>query len=67
MNPETPDHRTSPTSSDRPGVPRWVKIFAVVGAAIAALVVVLLLSGHGPSQHGLHGSNASSVTLDIRR
>ena len=67
MNPETPENRTSGTDNDRPGVPRWVKIFAVIGAVIVVLVVGLMLSGHGPSQHGLHGSSASTATLDTRR
>ena len=67
MNSETPEHRTSGTDSNRPGVPRWVKIFAVIGAVIVVLVVGLLLSGHGPSQHGLHGSSASTAMPDTRR
>lgn len=33
-------------------LPRWVKIFAVVGALIVVLLVVALLAGHGPGRHG---------------
>jgi hypothetical protein len=35
--------------------PRWVKVFAIAGAAILALVVVALLAGHGPGRHLHHG------------
>lgn len=34
-----------------PGAPRWVQIFAIAAAILVALVVVLLLSGHGPGRH----------------
>jgi hypothetical protein len=37
-----------------PGTPRWVKVFAIVGAVVALLIVIMLLTGHGPSQH-MHG------------
>ena len=67
MNPETPEHRTPRPGSDAAGVPRWVKVFAVVGAVIVVLVVALLLSGHGPGRHGSHGESAPSVSLDTRR
>jgi hypothetical protein len=33
------------------GVPRWVKILAMAGAVVVVLIVVLLLSGHGPGRH----------------
>ena len=36
----------------QPGVPRWVKVFAIVGALVVVLVIVMLLAGHGPSRHG---------------
>jgi hypothetical protein len=67
MSPETPEHRRSRMDNARPGVPRWVKLFAVIGAVIVVLVVVLLLSGHGPSRHGGQGSSASTISLDTRR
>jgi hypothetical protein len=35
----------------KPGVPRWVKAFAVAGVVVVVLVVVMLLTGHGPSEH----------------
>ena len=33
-------------------VPRWVKVFVVVGAVAVVLLVVALVSGHGPGRHG---------------
>jgi hypothetical protein len=33
-------------------VPRWVKVFAVIGAVVIILFAVALLTGHGPSRHG---------------
>ena len=44
-----------PRSADTraPGIPRWVKVFGIVAAALVLLFVVLLLTGgHGPSRHG---------------
>ena len=39
------------------GMPRWVKVFVVVGAVIAVLAVVSLVAGgeHGPGRHLRHG------------
>jgi anti-sigma factor RsiW len=31
--------------------PRWVRVFAVVGIVVVALIVVMLVSGHGPGRH----------------
>lgn len=36
---------------DPSGMPRWVKVFAVIGAIFVLGFVVLHLSGHGPSNH----------------
>jgi hypothetical protein len=38
-----------------PGMPRWVKVFAIVGAVVLVLLVVMLLTGHGPGRHMQHG------------
>jgi hypothetical protein len=48
--------------SDRPpaegGMPRWVKVFIIIAAVIAAIVIIGLLTGkagpgggHGPGRH----------------
>ena len=36
---------------DDPGMPRWVKVFAVVALALALLLVALVLTGPGPGRH----------------
>jgi hypothetical protein len=44
-----------PTGSDQaPGMPRWVKVLVAVGIALVALIVVMLLTGHGPGEHMHH-------------
>lgn len=32
-------------------MPRWVKVSGIVLLLLAVLLVVMLLSGHGPSRH----------------
>ena len=41
-----------------PGMPRWVKVFAIIAAVVAVLFLVVLFTGtdHGPSRH-LHGGD----------
>lgn len=45
------------------GMPRWVKVFGIVTAALVVLIVVLLLvGGHGPGRHlGAGAERADSV------
>jgi hypothetical protein len=31
--------------------PRWVKVAVVIGIAVALLIIVMLISGHGPGRH----------------
>lgn len=48
--------------SERPGLPRWVKVSgAVVVLLVLALIAVLLMTGgqHGPGRHGSMTSSAS--------
>ena len=47
------------------GTPRWVKVFAIVGVVLVLLIIVMLLTGHGPGRHmhsGL-GSHSTSAVL----
>jgi hypothetical protein len=44
-----------------PGVPRWVKILAVVAAAILVIVGIAVASGHGPGRHAAHGADSRAV------
>ena len=32
-------------------MPRWVKVFVLIGLVVLVLVAIMLLAGHGPSQH----------------
>jgi hypothetical protein len=43
----------SPPELQAPGMPRWVKVSAIVTIVLVALVVVMLLVGgdHGPGRH----------------
>jgi hypothetical protein len=48
------------------GVPRWVKVSGIVGVAVAVLIVVLLLAGHGPARHRA-GLGPGTAAADGRR
>ena len=50
-----------PPADPRVGVPRWVKVFGIVGAVLVVLVVVMLLTGHGPGRH-MHGALGAHAT-----
>ena len=41
-----------------PGMPRWVKLGALVGVVLLVLVVLMLLTGHGPGRHMSSGAGA---------
>jgi hypothetical protein len=38
-----------------PGMPRWVKIFGIIGIVVVLLVVIIIFTGvggeHGPERH----------------
>jgi hypothetical protein len=60
-----PQHDARPDTADAPpGMPRWVKVAAVVVGLLILLFVVLQLTGiageHGP---GMHSSTGQSSTL----
>ncbi|WP_170154269.1 hypothetical protein [Actinoplanes italicus] len=44
------------------GMPRWVKIFLAGGALLLALIVVAVLTGHGPGRHLGHGAVPAAVS-----
>lgn len=35
-------------------MPRWVKVFLLIGVALIILITVMLLTGHGPGRHMNH-------------
>lgn len=56
-----------PPTAERPGAPRWVKVFVVVAAVVAlVLIALMLVSGgtHGPGRH-LSGQNSSHASISI--
>ena len=53
---------TTGSADGEAGMPRWVKLFLLVGLVVLVVVVALLVVGgdHGP---GRHASLPSAVTL----
>lgn len=49
----SPQPERKPRPEGPPGIPRWVKIFGAVLAAIILVVLILMLLGgnHGPGRH----------------
>lgn len=63
------DLRPTPDAGAPPGMPRWVKVAAVVVGLLLLLVLVLQLTGvageHGPGMHGSTGQvPVPAVTLE---
>ncbi len=49
--PGTDDGGAGPTADRPPSTPRWVKAFGIVAVVLVLLLVVMLLTGHGPGSH----------------
>jgi hypothetical protein len=48
------DLSPSSETSEAPGTPRWVKVFAIIALVIILLLVIMMVAGggtHGPSRH----------------
>lgn len=49
-----------------PGIPRWVKVFGIIGLVVVLLVIILLFTrgpgGHGPGRH-LSSGEAAALTI----
>jgi hypothetical protein len=58
------DPSTPPDTSG--GMPRWVKVFAVIGVAVVALFVVTMAvgGGHGPGRHAPPAETPSSPSQE---
>lgn len=50
-----PSPGTGPAPDATTGVPRWVKVFVLLGAVVVALAVIAMLAGHGPGDRGPGG------------
>jgi hypothetical protein len=54
-----------PNSRKEAGMPRWVKVLAIVVAVVVLLIVATILiggGGHSPRRHGGAGGDAPSAT-----
>ncbi|WP_327010543.1 hypothetical protein OHA72_26735 [Dactylosporangium sp. NBC_01737] len=50
---------------DATRMPRWVKIVGAAAVVLVVLLIVALLSGHGPGRHmGGHGASAPLTAVD---
>ena len=68
--PSVPNSLTPhPIAESTTGTPRWVKVFAIIGLALVLLVIVMLLTGHGPGRHmhGGLGDHAGSASFALGR
>lgn len=43
--------RAAPSGPTSTGVPRWVKMFIIIGVVLAVALVIMLATGHGPGRH----------------
>jgi hypothetical protein len=49
------------------GMPRWVKVFGIVGGVLVLLLVLMLLTGHGPNRHtGSHTPPSGVAEQGVR-
>jgi hypothetical protein len=47
------------------GIPRWVKVFGIIGIVVVLLVVLMLLTGHGPGRHMSGGLGEHTLPASI--
>ncbi len=66
-DPPPPDGVAAPAAEAITGTPRWVKVLGIIGALLVLLIIVMLLTGHGPGRH-MHGGLGGPVapaSLDV--
>lgn len=59
MTDPPPDTDMRPTEERPPSMPRWVKVFAIIGIVLVLLFGIVKLAGggnHGPGRHMPSGS-----------
>ena len=66
-----PPNWVTPRATSVAGMPRWVKVFGLIAGLFVVLVVVMLLTGHGPGRHlhhaqGLRVGNVTTVAGHAR-
>ncbi len=47
------DTGVAPDRESTTGTPRWVKVFGIIALVVVLVFVVMMLTGHGPSRHGV--------------
>lgn len=54
-----------PSRKSPPGIPRWVKVFAIITFALTLLILIALATGlggpHGPGRHILPSDPGGSI------
>lgn len=45
------------------GTPRWVKAFGMVAIVLVVLVIIMLVTGHGPGSHTASGDAGGRVAV----
>ncbi len=65
--PDQPQPDEAAPSNTARGMPPWVKGFAIVGAILGVLIVIMLLTGHGPGRHmhGLPAPDAAQTAVRV--
>jgi len=63
--PPVPNWVTPRPGGPATGVPRWVKVFGIIGIVLVLLIIVMLLTGHGPARHMHHGGLAGGVASHV--
>ena len=64
-NPEVPAGPVGRMPRKPAPMPRWVKVSIIVGVLLVVLVVVMLLTGHGPGRHLSSGAAAASIAAIV--
>ena len=59
------DMTTQHEPGAKTGMPRWVKVFLLIGVALIVLITVMLLTGHGPGRH-MHHALRPPTQLSLR-
>ena len=62
------DARLAADRQPAPGMPRWVKVTAVIVAVLALLLVIVMLisgGGHGPQRHQADGAAGPAARSSI--
>jgi len=50
-DPDSAGDNESRPGSTEDSAPRWVKVFGIIGIVLVLLMLVALLTGHGPGRH----------------